>query len=271
MQELLNHPAVQGGVAPFVVALIVAELLQRLRLSGLAIIAGFAAMVYLASDFSLEPLSATRKIIWLGLLSSTLALLLMLFDTRWLRPLLAVGASGVALWVISRTIQQQEMQTMLLMGAGCAAYAAWLVYWFDGLRDDSPRAASAGVGLGLGSGGAALFGGSALLGQFGMALGAAAGAYLLIQMITNTRLPCGRTFTLPLSLVAALSGGFAILSSEMPWYVLPVLAIIPLAAKIPLPEKKPLWMQALLLSTLTLLFAAGAIYLTWRVAGAPPL
>lgn len=271
LQELLNHPAVQGGVAPFVVALLVAELLQRMRLSGLAVIAGFAVMVYLASDFSLEPLTATRKIILLGLLSSALAVLLTLFDARWLRPLLSVAAGGAAVWVVSRIAQQQETGLMLLMGGACAAYAAWLVFWFDGLRDASPRAASAGVALGLGSGGAALLGGSALLGQFGMALGAAAAAYLLIQMLTGARLPCGRTFTLPLSLIAALSGSFAVLSATLPWYTLLLLATIPLAAKLPVPEKQPLWIQSLLLSAVPLLCAAGAIYLTWRVAGAPPL
>ena len=271
MQELLSHPAVQAGLAPFVVALVVAELLQRLRLSGLAIIAGFAVMVYLASDFSMEPLTAVRKIVLLGLLASALALPLMLFDARWLRLLLTAGAGVAALWVVSRTVQQQELGLMLLMGAGCAVYAAWLGYWFDGLRDDALRAGSAGAGLGFGSGGAALFGGSALLGQFGIALGAAAAAYLLIQMIAGMRLPCGRSFTLPLSLIAALSGGFAILSSEMPWYVLPVLAAIPLAVKIPLPEKKPLWIQITLSSVIALLCAAGAVYLTWHVTGAPPL
>jgi len=63
---------VQGGLAPFVVALIVAELLQRMRLSGLAIIAGFAVTVYLVSDFSFEALTASRKIVLLGLLSAGL-------------------------------------------------------------------------------------------------------------------------------------------------------------------------------------------------------
>ena len=33
MRELLNNPAVQGGVVPFVAALIIAELFQRRRLS----------------------------------------------------------------------------------------------------------------------------------------------------------------------------------------------------------------------------------------------
>lgn len=271
MQELLSHPAVQAGLAPFVAALIVAGLLRRLRLSGLAIIAGFAVMVYLASDFSMQPLTAVRKIVLLGLLSSALAILLMLLNTSWLRPLLAAASGGAVVWVVLRVVQQQEMGLMLLMGAGCAMYAVWQVYWFDGLRDDSLRAGSAGVALGFGSGGAALFGGSALLGQFGIALGAAAAAYLLIQMLLGARLPCGRSFTLPLSLIAALSACFAILSSEVPWYVLPALAAIPLAAKIPLPKRRQLWMQSILLSITTLLCAAGAVYLTWRVAGTPPL
>ncbi len=41
LNEWLNHPAVQGGIVPFIAALIATELLNRLRLSGLAVIAGF--------------------------------------------------------------------------------------------------------------------------------------------------------------------------------------------------------------------------------------
>jgi hypothetical protein len=256
---------------PFIVALIVAELFQRMRLSGLAVIAGFAAMIFLASDFSVEPLTPARKILWLGLFSAALALPLMLFNTRWLRPLLSVAGGCAAVWVVLRILQQQEMMSMLLWGAGCALYVGWLVFWFDGLNDASMRAGSAGMALGIGSGAAALFGASALLGQFGLALGAAAGAYLLIQMLTNSPLPCGRSYTLPLSLIAGLSGCLAVLTAELPWYALPVLAVIPVAAKIPLPAKQGLWIQSALLSIVTLACAAGAVYLTWRVAGAPPL
>ena len=126
------------------------------------------------------------------------------------------------------------------------------------------------MALGLGTGGSALLGASALLGQFGLALGAAASAYLLLQTITNSRLPCGRSFTLPLSLIAGLIGCLTVLTAQLPWYALFMLAIIPLAAKIPVPEKMGLWLQSLLLSIATLTCAAGAIYLTWYVAGAPP-
>ena len=271
MQELLSHPAVQGGLAPFVVALIVAELLQRMRLSGLAIIAGLAVTVYLVSGFSFEPLTASRKIVLLAVLSAAVALPLMLFNPRWLRPMLAIAGGAAAVWVMVRILQQQPTTTMLLWGAGCAVYVGWLVYWMDGLHESSMRAASAGLGLGMGTGLAALFGASALLGQYGLAMGAAAGAYLLIQMLTNRPLPCGRSFTLPLSLAAGLIGCLGVLTAELPWYVLPVLAVIPLAAKIPVPAKQALWVQSALLSTVTLGCAAGAVYLIWRVTGAPPI
>ncbi|MBK8569306.1 MAG: hypothetical protein IPN81_04600 [Nitrosomonadales bacterium] len=270
MQELLNHPAVQGGLAPFVIALIVAELLLRLRLSGLAVIAGFAVTVYLVSDFSIDPLTAARKIVLMGLLSSLLALMLLPFNWRPLRLILAVAGGITAVWMALRIIQQQDMTHMLLWGGGCALYVGWLIFWMDTLHETPVRAGSAGMALGLGTGGSALLGASALLGQFGLALGAAASAYLLLQTITNSRLPCGRSFTLPLSLIAGLTGCLAVLTAQLPWYALPVLAAIPLAAKIPVSEKMGLWLQSLLLSIATLACAAGAIYLTWYVAGAPP-
>ncbi len=92
----------------------------------------------------------------------------------------------------------------------------------------------------------------------------------MIQAMTGSRLPCGRSFTLPLSLIAGLTGSLAVLTTQLPWYALTPLAAIPLLAKIPVSEKQALWVQSLLLSVATLACAAGAVYLTWRVAGAPP-
>jgi hypothetical protein len=270
LQELLNHPAVQAGFAPFLVALITAELFQRIRLSGLAIIAGFAVTVYLASDFTIEPLTASRKIVLLGLISASLGLLLSLWQSRWLVWLLPVLSGATAIWAAQRILQQHPPQVALLWGAGCAAYVAILVWGMDQLENEPLRAASAATALGMGTGGAALVGASALLGQFGLALGSAAAAYLLIQMMSNQPLPAGRVFTLPLALIAGLTGCIAALSAKLPWYALPILAAIPLAAwLIPLPKQSSR-IQILLLSLLTFAFAAGAIYVTWRVAGDVP-
>jgi len=271
LQEFLNHPAVQGGVAPFIVALIVTELLLRARLSGLAIIAGFAVTVYLVSGFAFVPLTASRKIVLLGLLSAGLSLPLILLNPRWLRSLLSVAGGIAVVWVLLRILQYKESNTMLLWGAGCAVYVGWLVYCFDGLHSSSMRAGSAGMALGIGTGLAALFGASALLGQYGLSLGAAAGAYLLIQILTNNQLPCGRSYTLPLSLIAGLTACVAVISAQLPWYVLPVLATIPLVATIPLPARAALWLQSILLSAATLCCASVAVYISWYVAGTPPL
>jgi len=271
LQELLNHPAVQAGLAPFLVALITAELFQRIKLSGLAVIAGFAVTVYLASDFTIEPLTAARKIVLLGLLSALLALLLTLLQSRWFSWLLPVLGVAVAIWTVQRVLQQQAPQVVLLWGTGCAAYVAILVWGMDKLSDQEPlRAASAATALGIGTGGAALVGASALLGQFGLALGSAAAAHLLIQMISNRPLPTGRTFTLPLAMIAGLTGCVAVLSAQLPWYALPILAAIPLVAwLVPLPNLS-VRIQSLLLAILTFAFAGGAIYVTWRVAGDVP-
>ena len=271
MEETLNHPAVQGGFAPFFIALLVAELLQRVRLSGLAAIAGFAVTVYLVSDFAIEPLTASRKIVLLGLLSALLAVLLMRFTWRPFRLALAAAGGGATIWMALRILQQQDMQNMLLWGASCALYTGWLIFWMDTIHESPIRAGSAGMALGVGTGGSALLGASALLGQFGMALGAAASAFLLLQTVFNQKMPGGRVFTLPLSLICGLTGGLAVLTARLPWYALIVLAVIPLAAKIPIPDKRGIRLQSLSLSALTLTCATGAIYLTWRVAGAPPL
>ena len=264
MHALFNHPAIQAGLIPFIVALASAEVFLRLRLSGLAIIAGFAATVYFASDFALEPHTGAHKIIWIGIAASALAIPLPLLTWAHWRPVLAALGAVSAAWVTWGILQQYALAETLLWGAACALYVGWQVFWFDGLRDKSVAAGNAGLALGIGTGMAALLVASELLGKFGLAVGAAAAAYLLIQIITNNRLPCGRSFTLPLALIAGLIGCFAVLSSHQPWYTLPVLGLIPLAALIPVPEKWAVWLQSLTLSLLTITCAASAVYMAWH-------
>ncbi len=272
LQALLNHPAVQAGLLPFIVALVAAESLQRLRLSGLAAVLGFGATVYVTHAFSTEALTAPHKIVLLGLAAPLGAILPAVFEGAWVRPLLAaLGAAG-ALWMGWRIFEHQSYDRMALWAAGSAAYTGWLVFWTGKLHNQPVRAGAAGLALGLGTGIAALLGASATLGMFGAALGAAAGAYLLIHMLSNSYLPCGYVFTLPLALVSGLAGVLAVISAELPWYALIALAAIPPAAHyVPVSGRPALWVQSLLLSAAPLLLAAVAVFLTWRVAGAPPL
>ena len=270
LQELLNNPAVQAGLAPFLAALITAELFQRIKLSGLAIIVGFAVTVFLASDFTIHPHTAAQKIVLLGLIAAALALLLGWFSLSWFVSLLPMLGAAASIWVVLRILQQQPPQTAFLWGAGCAAYVAILVWGMNRIEHDSLRSAGAATALGMGTGAAALVGASALLGQFGLALGSAAAAHLLIQMISNRTLPAGQVFTLPIALLAGLVGCLAVLSANLPWYVLPVLAAIPLAAwLVPLPRQS-MRIQIPVLTLLTFAIAAAAVYMTWRVAGDVP-
>ncbi len=264
MHELLNHTAIQAGVLPFIAALIIAELFQRLRLSGLAIIAGFAVTVYLASDFDFEPLTANRKIIWLGISASAIAIPLTLLTWSYWRPILALLAAGTAVWVTWHLLQKQSIADELIWGAGCAAYVGWMIFWFDGLQNKPVAAGSAGLALGIGTGMAALICASAVLGKFGLALGSASAAYLIIQAVTNSRLSCGYSFTLPLSLIAGLVGCLAFVSTRQPWYSLLALGLVPLVANIPISEKWAVWLQTLVLSIVTFACAGGAVYLAWQ-------
>jgi hypothetical protein len=267
LHALLAHPAVQAVLAPFLVALLTAELLQRMRLSGLAIIAGFAITVYLASGFAYAPLTSTQKIIWLCVGSGLLAIPLSLLNWTLWRPLLTVLAAAAAVWVAQRALLQQPTAVALQWGVGCALYVGWIVFWMDDLQESPVRAGSAGMALGLGSGAALLIAGSSLLGKYDLAIGSAAFAYLFIMFVSNSHLPCGRSFTLPLALIAGLTGCLAVLGGRLPWYALAVLAAIPLAAKLPVSDRSPVWVQATLLSAATLACALAAAYLSWRING----
>ena len=81
MDELLQHPAVQAGIAPLLVALAVAAALWRTRLAWLAVAAAYATAVTLSVGFALQPLTAGRKV---TLLIALAALLGAALDT--LRP-----------------------------------------------------------------------------------------------------------------------------------------------------------------------------------------
>lgn len=265
MHALLTHPAIQVVLAPFLLALLTAELLQRLRLSGLAIITGFAITVYLLGGFSYALHTGTQKIVWLGIASALLTIPLSLFNWSLWRPVLAVLAASAAVWVAQRLLLQQPVATALQWGTGCALYVGWIVYWMDELHDSPVRAASAGTTLALGTGATLLIAGSALMGKYDVAVGSAAAAYFFILFVSNSLLPCGRSFTLPLSLISACTGSLAILSARLPWYTLLPLALIPLAAKLPASDRSPVWIQGTLLFCAALLCALAAVYISWSI------
>jgi hypothetical protein len=266
MQELLTNPIIQSSAAPFVVGLVVAAILFPVRLAGLAAAAGFLAAVWLIGAFSLEPLTATRKIVVVAAVAPVLGVLadLAFKPTRTTAPILGALVGAASVWVIWSVLSQRPHPEAALLGAGVFVFVLATVALTVSLHDQAVRAGSAGLFLGLGSGAGAIIGASALLGQYGLALGAACGAFLLLAMILGRRVVAGATFTLTASVGAATIAAGAMVLARLPWTSLAVLALIPLAVRLPLPEKSPAWIQAIIASLYALAPAAGACALAWQ-------
>jgi hypothetical protein len=266
MDEWLSHPAVQGGIAPFVVALVATLALRPFKLAGLAVIAGFGAAAYLLNGLAFEPLTATRKIIVTAAAAAVVAVLVDAFarSARAAGISLAVAFGAVAVWVFWSVLSQKapvEAVKLALVPVVAVAVAVALAH---AIRDDSVRAGAAGLGLGLGAGVAAILGASAVYGLYGIALGAGAGAFLLVQMLMNRRTTAGAALTLPLAVAAALLAAGTALLAKLAWYAIVPLVLIPLAVRLPVPQKAPVWLQAIVASIYALALATLAWTLAWK-------
>ncbi len=266
LEQFLNHPAVQAGVAPFVAAFVVALVLHRLRLGGLAVIAAFATAVWLISDFNFSPLTATRKIILLGLGSAVVGLLLdfAFRPTRVGAALLAIAGGLAALWVFYPVLSQKELSHAALPGAVAILLSGWMVGSMQSLLGERPlQSAAAGLMLGLGAGALAILGASASYGQYGIALGAGAGAFLLVLMITGKAHFSGAVFALPIALVASLLLSGTMILAQLPWFSAAVLGLVPLAVRLPGPDRSPVWLQAFVYSLYAAVIAIAAAAVAW--------
>ncbi len=274
MNELLDNPAVQAGVAPFVVALIVAGLVHRTRFMGLAIGAGFACVIVLAIGFSFEPLTAVRKMVLCG---AAVCLLLVLLESlsvalgMGIRAALAGTVAIAGVWVVWRVLQQRDTGPALLAALGAAAYMAALVDGGNRAAADPVGSAAAGLMLGLSVGALAWVGASASMAQVGIAIGAASGAVLLVQMLSGKRPPPGWTLALPATVLAGLVGLLVVFTASLPWYCLiPTLAIPWATLLYPRGTNRPVWLAAFLMALLALIPMLVAVALAWFTASASP-
>lgn len=269
MNDLLNHPAIQAGVAPFIAALMVALVLGRVRLGGLSVVAAFATTVFFVAGYSFTPLTATRKIFLLGFAAPIVGMLadVAFKPTKFGAMVLALAGATSAAWVFWPILVQKEALQAWLHGATVAISIAWMIGFSQiYLTGNGVRAGAAGLGLGLGAGVGAILGGSASYGLYGIALGAGAGAFLLPQMITGKKAEAGATFMLPAALVAGLIAAGAMVLAQLRWYSVLVLALVPVAARLPVPQRAPLWLQTVLVSFYAFAVAGAACALTWQFA-----
>jgi len=240
MLGLLDHPAIQSGVAPIAVALIVAASLASTRFSWLAIIPAYAAMVALDTGFSLFPPTVARKTILVGLVAPLVGIAADLYPraSRTIAAALAVLTGLLSIWVFTTVLQNREQAQAVAAGAGVVAFVAVMVAAVLRLRDDGPRAGATGVGLGLAVGIAGLFSASIGALMAGVAIAAACGGMLIVQAGFSRALAPGFTGTLPVGLLCALVAAGTLLLAELPWYALPLLLLIPAATSLPAPTHR---------------------------------
>jgi len=272
VSDLLNHPAFQGAVAPFIVALIVASALGRTRFAWLAILPAYATMVALDTGFTLTPLTASRRSWLIALLAPLVGVAADSYrrSSRRVAPALAGAAALVSLWVFWTLIGNREGWRSAAVGAGIAIYFAALVAAVLRLRDDGLRCGAAGLGLGIAVGIAGIV--SASIGALvaGAALAAASGAMLVVQIALARTIAPGYTGALPIGMIAALIAVGAQQLAELPWYALLLMLLVPLAASLPVPRPEARFARAAVLSLLALVAATLPIAAAWYAArGAP--
>jgi hypothetical protein len=261
LQEWLSHPAVQGGFLPFLVALAVAAPLARTRWLALAQAAGFAVCVTLAIGWSLESLTSTRKLAMVTIASPVLGVFVERVRTRAAEAAAVLLLAAASSWVFWRVLAQKELVATAGAGLLTAGYVAWQAAAALRISRDPVRGAAAAAALGFGTGVVAILGASALLGVAGLAAGSAAAATLLVQALRGKAAPDGRSMALPATAAAALVAVAAVMTAQLPWYVLlPMLAVAPASL---LARSRGVRWRAPLAFALSLAPALGAVALAW--------
>lgn len=274
MESMLQNPALQSGLFPFVVSLaaVLALSMARPLRAGVGVAAGLALLIALAVGFQLTPLTSTRKIIIVALAAFPIGLLLQLLapPRRALLILLAVVAAALVAWLLWPVLSRRPLGDALSLGVAMAAFGGWLVPAMSYHAHDARRALGGGVALALGTGLCSLLGASALLGQIGLAIGSALAAPALVQLIRGG-VTAGYFVTVPVALMCALLGVAAHVYARMPWTALAALALVPLLLAVPWPRGLPERLGFVLITLTASLASALALYLTWRSAGGVPL
>jgi len=268
LSALLEHPAVQGGVAPFVVALIVALALGRTRYAWLAILAGYLTMIVLSTGLSFSPLTASRKIVLIAILAAVAGLVAdkVAGNSRIVRWILAAIGGVAAAWVFITVLQQRDAGAGWMQGLALFAFTGAMAWAMMSLRDDPLRAGAASVGLGVAAGIAAVL--SAYIGALlaGIAIAVSAGALLLVWAISSSPAAPGLLGTLMVGVMAALFAEGALMLAQLPWYSLVLLLLVPLAVRLPVRETAPTIVRVIVLTAYALAAACIPIAAAWLAA-----
>ena len=262
--DLLQNPAVQAGLAPLFVALVIGFVLRNTRAAWVAIIVGYATFVALTTGFQLEPLTASRKVLLIILAAPVAGLLIDALDgRRALAVLAAVGAAAASVWAYQSVLQQKDANAAMLAGGGVALFVVVLVALMLRLRGDGLRTGAAGVGLGLAAGVSAML--SASIGGFmaGITLAAASGAMLLVQIARREPIAPGALGALSIAVPAAFVSASTFNLESLPWYAMPAMLLVPAAVLWPSASEGGVLRRSFVLGVYALVAATLPIAAAW--------
>jgi hypothetical protein len=269
----LDNPAVQGGVAPLVVALVMAALLLPLARAGrslpwLAVLAGYVTSTWLATGVAFTPLTASRRIF-----AAVVVLTLGGFAADLMRPrspdsarLLVVVAMAAGVWCLLTVIGQRDVLPAALLGAGVAVYVGAQTALSMRVRHDGLLTGAIGVGLGVATGVAAVLSASVGFLLSGIAIAAGSGALLLVQVLGRRVVEPGCTGATVVGLACALFASGSMLLAQMPWFVLPLLLVVPAAAPLLDPARLCPMARASALVGIALALALIPVVAAWLAA-----
>lgn len=271
MNELLQDPAIRSGILPLVIAVVSGVLLRPLGwyAVGFGFVAALVVEVGLLVGFDIvPPKSNTHKVVLLGFVAAGLGFLRDAMpgrSTLWMWLATVAGVIGV-IWVIYPVVIRADSVGRAALVGGAAVFVGGILLAVERIRQIAIIPAVTLTWLGLGAGGAALLGATALYGELGIAVGSAAGGMALVAMFG--RIPnLGAMVLYPGLWFCAAVGIAAAVYSNLPWYSLAPLALIPWVGTLPVPVEWSPRHKAVLLSLPMIVLAALAVFVTWYSAG----
>ena len=232
------------------------------------IVGGYATMIALTTGFQFSPLTASRKILLMGLIVPVIGVAADLIPrpSRAIAAVFALAAGLASIWALASVLRQQEGSAPYVAAAGIAVFGFVLTALVLALRDDGLRTGAAGLGLGLATGVAAVLSASIGFLLAGIAVAAAAGALLLVQVIFSRNIAARFTGALSIAILTSLFAAGSLMLAQLPWYALPLLLLVPLAAMLPTSKRMPLIARAALLAFCSLVAAIFPIAAAWYAA-----
>jgi hypothetical protein len=261
----LNYPAVQFGVAPFVAGLVVALVLHRFHLGGLAMIAGLATAFFLVVGFSFTPLTTLRKLFIVALATPLIGFSIDVTfrGNRFGGALVALTAAAAAVWVFYPVLKQVGMPSVLLPGAVIVVSMIGLVYVsLVALGERTVPCTVSALAMALGAGILATVGAAPSFAKFGFALGAGVSAFLLVLIISGRAYTAGATLGLTAAVSCGLLVNAAMVTAHLHWHAIALFALTPIFVRLPGPSRSGVWLQTIVYG----LYAALPIVAAYAIA-----